>query len=270
MARVFLCHNHKDKIFARRIGEDLRQRGIRVWIDEAELQVGDSLIRKIETAIAETDYLAAIISKNSITSEWVTRELEIAINREIHNKRLFVLPLIIDDCDVPVFLTGRLFADFRDPEYYEENLAKILQRLGAQNPVPPANPAPNDLRPFAIPVHAFRGDTNIMYHYIGSIPSNEDGLYVNMVYFTMYDVYVDLLIPGSVYDAYRVNMFDEYNYETGMYSDSLGWLEISFPRNGKTPQDVERICLSIIEKHNEELRWLLYFSTPRKQNVASS
>jgi TIR domain len=270
VARVFLSHNHKDKTFARRLGEDLGRNGVRVWIDEAELQVGDSLIRKIESAIAEVDYLAAVLSRNSVESEWVRRELDIALSREIHNKRVFVLPIVIDDCDVPGFLKGRIFADFRDPDMYKASLARVLQRLGASHPEPPAPRAPEGQTPFAIPVHAYRGETgepDNIYQYVGSIPSREDGIYVNMVYLTPTHAIVDLLVPGAVYETYNREQHAGFQRESGLYDRGLGWIEIQVPRKGKSPQEVEAICLSIIEKHNEELRWLLYFAAPRTQTT---
>ena len=262
-----MSHNHKDRAFARRLGEDLRRNRVRVWIDEAELQVGDSLIRRIESAIAEVDYLGAVLSKNSIGSEWVRRELEIAISREIYNKRVFVLPMLIDDCDVPGFLKGRVFADFRDPGKYKESLALVLRRLGARHPGPPAPPAPEGQTPFGIAVHAYRGETagseETPYHYLGTIPSREDGLYVNMVYLTDVSVVVDLLVPGVVYEAYQHGIFDEFECSTNLYDDNLGWIEVTIPRSGKSPQEVERMCLSIVQRHNDELRWLLHFAAPR-------
>ena len=44
---IFLSHNHADKDFARRIGLRLQRRGADIWIDEAEIKPGDSLIEKI-------------------------------------------------------------------------------------------------------------------------------------------------------------------------------------------------------------------------------
>jgi len=208
MPRVFISHNHRDKEFASKLGHDLAKKDVRVWIDEAELQVGDSLIGKIQSAIAEVDYLAAVLSSNSITSEWVKRELEIAITREIHNKRVFVLPIVIDDCDIPAFLSGRMYLDFREKSKYAENLERIFQRLGTSKASPPSPTTKNGLTPFAISVYGMRGDSD--YKYIGSIPSSEDGLYVNMVYLTERDAVVDLLIPGSVFDAYNYGIFEEY------------------------------------------------------------
>ena len=41
------------------------------------------------------------------------------------------------------------------------------------------------------------------------MPSREDGIYVNMVYLTASSVVVDLIVPGAVYDAYRLEIFSK-------------------------------------------------------------
>ena len=44
-----MCHTSDDKPFVRRLRKDLLAHGIpKVWVDEAEIDVGDSLIAKIE------------------------------------------------------------------------------------------------------------------------------------------------------------------------------------------------------------------------------
>jgi hypothetical protein len=125
---VFLSHNHSDKAFVRRLARDLAACGARVWLDEAEILLGDSLLQKIESAIREMDYLAVVLSPKSVTSEWVRREVEVAMTDEISGRRVKVLPLLIDDCDLPGFLQGKLFADFR--EDYSVALGQVLRRLG--------------------------------------------------------------------------------------------------------------------------------------------
>ena len=105
---VFLSHAHEDKSFARRLGNDLISRGIRVWLDSAELNVGDSLLGKISDGLETMDYLAVILSQTSVKSEWVKREVEIALNHEISGRRVKVLPILWSDCDMPSFLIGKL------------------------------------------------------------------------------------------------------------------------------------------------------------------
>ena len=129
---VFLSHSWQDKNFVKRLAEDLEMRGITVWLDEAEIKIGDSLINKIRDGIDQMDYLAVILSKASIKSEWVKKEVDIAMNQEIAGRRVKVLPILIDKLDqteMPNFLIGKLYADFTTPTGYREGLKTILRRL---------------------------------------------------------------------------------------------------------------------------------------------
>lgn len=127
---IFLSHSHFDRHFVKRLAQDLSRYGVHVWVDEAEMMIGDSLIEKIRAGIDSMDYVVAIISRHSVKSEWVRREIDVAMNQEIAGRRVKVLPLLIDDCDLPGFLLGKLYSDFRRPEKYNEALEVLLKRLG--------------------------------------------------------------------------------------------------------------------------------------------
>lgn len=127
---VFLSHTSADKPFVRQLRDDLKAHGVsRVWIDEAEIEVGDSLIAKIDEGIKQTPYIAVVLSSNSIKAPWVKKELNIAINREISQGRVVVLPLLYEKCEIPAFLSEKLYADFTSDEQYEESLQKVLRKL---------------------------------------------------------------------------------------------------------------------------------------------
>src|SRR5437016_2632636 len=119
MSSIFLSHSHKDKAFVKRLTLDLRRRGHVVWVDEAEINVGDSLIEKIREGIDRVDFVAAVISRASVKSKWVSRELDIASNRELRGKKVVVLPILLEDVRLPGFLDGKLFADFRGESRYK-------------------------------------------------------------------------------------------------------------------------------------------------------
>jgi hypothetical protein len=127
---VFLSHSSADKPFARRLGSDLRRSGARVWIDEAEIRVGDSLIEKISAGIVNTDYLIVALSRASCDSEWVRREVNIALTQEIHGKRVKVLPCLLEDCDIPPFLLDKKYADFRASNDYRTARTELIEALG--------------------------------------------------------------------------------------------------------------------------------------------
>src|SRR5689334_12698232 len=129
MQSIFLSHSHADKAFAKQLSEALLGHGIATWLDEAEIQVGDSLIQKIEVAIRDCTYLGVILSPDSVGSEWVRREVEIALNEEIYGRRVKVLPLLYKPCKLPGFLTGKLYADFSGD--FAVGFAKLLAKLNS-------------------------------------------------------------------------------------------------------------------------------------------
>lgn len=108
-----------------------------MWIDEAEINIGDSLIGKIRAGLDQVDFVAAILSATSVKSPWVEKELEIASTREIDEKRVVVLPLLVDNVELPGFLRGKLYGDFRDKSAYEQTFALLLRALGPSTAVPP-------------------------------------------------------------------------------------------------------------------------------------
>ncbi len=134
MKRVFLSHSSKDKLKVREIASFLKENGIYVWIDEAEIRIGDSLINKITDGILGVDYLFAFLSNNSINSDWVQKELELAMNLEIEEKRVVVVPILLEDCNIPGFLKNKLYADMRTVSPSKQEYSSLLRRLGIIEP----------------------------------------------------------------------------------------------------------------------------------------
>ncbi|EAR22547.1 toll/interleukin-1 receptor domain-containing protein [Nitrococcus mobilis] len=130
---IFLSHNVQDKAFVRRLAEDLSLAGVTVWLDEAEIKLGDSLLSKVEEGILGSDYLGVVLSPNSVGSEWVQRELRMALSNEIESKKVKVLPLLLADCQMPGFLTDKLYADFRNESGYALAFSKLADRLGVSD-----------------------------------------------------------------------------------------------------------------------------------------
>jgi hypothetical protein len=127
---IFLSHTGADKPFVRDLKQKLESHGVKdIWLDEAEIMIGDSLTKKIKEGLKKTKYIGVVLSPRSIKSAWVERELEIAINREISTGEVAVLPLLYETCDLPAFLVGKMYADFTSPTDYDESLGKLLRRL---------------------------------------------------------------------------------------------------------------------------------------------
>jgi hypothetical protein len=127
MHNIFLSHTSTDKPFTRILAESLKNVGITVWIDEAEIKVGDSLIEKIRDGIDSVDYFGIILSPFSVKSDWVKKELDVAMNQEIENKKVKVIPILHKKCDLPGFLKGKKYADFTTS--FTEGYNELMRRL---------------------------------------------------------------------------------------------------------------------------------------------
>lgn len=129
MPSIFLSHSSKDKDFVRELAERLKHFGVKVWLDEAEMNIGDSLTQKIGQAIDEADFVGVVLSRNSVNSDWVQRELQIAIEKELEKRKVVVLPLLLEKVKVPPFLRDKLYADFTTLENFAESFSRLLRTL---------------------------------------------------------------------------------------------------------------------------------------------
>lgn len=110
---IVISYAHEDSDFVDNLAANLFKNRVPVWVDRWELRVGDSILRKIETAIQDADALLVVLSKASVESEWCKTELTAGLIRQLEEKSVFVLPIVVDDCDIPLFLKDKLYADFR-------------------------------------------------------------------------------------------------------------------------------------------------------------
>lgn len=115
---IFISYSREDSEFADQLAMNLVMHKHNVWMDRWELKIGDSLIDKIQKALTTSSAILVLLSKNSVKSEWCRKELNSGLMRELEEKQvLLLLPCVVDDCEVPLFLREKLYADFRkDPD----------------------------------------------------------------------------------------------------------------------------------------------------------
>jgi TIR domain-containing protein len=69
-------------------------------------------VGKISEGLKDADYLVVVLSQASVSSRWVEQELNAALTNQIAGKGI-VLPVLLEDCELPMLLRKRLYADFR-------------------------------------------------------------------------------------------------------------------------------------------------------------
>jgi hypothetical protein len=133
MMDAFISHASEDKPIARRLERDLTKAHLRVWIDHANIRVGDPLADSIQEAIENTTSLVLLWSISAAESRYVKFEWQAAIHLSKP-----VIPCQLDHTELPVFLRTILFCDFQGS--YAQGRRKLIEALGGVLPPPPAQP----------------------------------------------------------------------------------------------------------------------------------
>lgn len=151
----FISYSHADKAFAQRLHEELNARGIHCWRDEKNIPIGASIPQEIYFGLKSWDKVLLCASKSSLTSQWVHREITIALEKEerLYKERgkpvLVLIPLNLDgylfdwDNGHGPLLRERMAGDFVGWEQGDANLLKSIEplvqalRAGNNKPLPP-------------------------------------------------------------------------------------------------------------------------------------
>ncbi len=90
---AFISHATEDKAdFVRPLAEELRDLQVKVWYDEFELSVGDSLRRSIDHGISKSKYGIVVLSPAFLAKNWTQYELDGLVARQVNGNKV-ILPI---------------------------------------------------------------------------------------------------------------------------------------------------------------------------------
>ncbi len=90
---VFISHASEDKAsVVRPLANALIQGGLRVWYDEFELRIGDSLRRKIDSGLAKSRFGIVVLSRSFFVKGWTNYELDGLVTRSVSGEQV-LLPI---------------------------------------------------------------------------------------------------------------------------------------------------------------------------------
>lgn len=124
---IFISYSHTDKEFAEKLAAHLVKNNAHVWVDSWELNVGDSILNRVQQAIQDSSALLVVLSNASIQSEWCRKELSAGLMRELNERQVIVLPVLLEDCKIPMFLQEKMYADFRKD--FDTGLKSVLDAV---------------------------------------------------------------------------------------------------------------------------------------------
>ena len=143
--RVFLCHAKEDKPAVRDLYRKLAGDGFQPWLDEEDLLPGEKWAPAIRKAVRECDVVLVCLSTRSTRQGFVQKEIAFALDAadEHPEGTIYLIPLRLEECDVPDRLREWHWADLRDDAGYERLVRSLRKRAADLGPAPAGSDAPH-------------------------------------------------------------------------------------------------------------------------------
>jgi hypothetical protein len=122
---IFISHSSKDKWAARRISEDLILLGTKTFLDEKDIETGQSIDASVIKHLNECSDFLIIISPASIKSEWVLIELGGALALR---KKIIPILLYVGVNEIPKAINLKLARDINSIQLYYEEVKQAISR----------------------------------------------------------------------------------------------------------------------------------------------
>ena len=126
---VFISHSSNDKEKVREIVSKLKSEGLKVWLDEEQIDIVDNVLEKIEEGLKYSNYIIASLSPSYGKSSWCQGEYRPIMNGEIsRTDKKRVIALVIEDVkfdDIPVILRDKYRVDYNSPNDWKKLVNKL-------------------------------------------------------------------------------------------------------------------------------------------------
>jgi hypothetical protein len=131
LLRVFLCHSNRDKPAVRILYRRLLVDGLSPWLDEEDLLPGQKWDAEIPKAVRSSDAVIICLSHGSTNKRgYVQKEIRYALDiaAEQPEDMIFLIPLRLEECNVPSSLSKIQWVDFFEDRGYERLMLALKAR----------------------------------------------------------------------------------------------------------------------------------------------
>jgi hypothetical protein len=143
--RVFLCHSSSDKPAVRKLYRQLNEDGFQPWLDEEDLLAGQKWQSAIKRAVRNADAVIVCLSRKATTKAgFLQKEIKFVLDvaDEQPEDSIFVIPLKLEECEVPRRMDEWHWISFFDERGYERLLRALRHRAGELKRAAEADHAP--------------------------------------------------------------------------------------------------------------------------------
>ena len=125
--KVFISHSRNDRPFVSKLAAGLKEAGHEPLVDTTSIKVGDNIIEKIDQGRIQSDYIVVVLSESANKSQRVQQEWSAFAMKEVSANKNNILPVLVENSEVPIFLQDRSYADFRGS--FDEGLKQLLATI---------------------------------------------------------------------------------------------------------------------------------------------
>jgi hypothetical protein len=111
MASVFISHRRSDADEAEKLAQEIRAAGHNVWLDDWEINVGDSIVGRMQEGLQTSAYLVLCYSSSNVLAPWISREWFSVLARQMNGANVKILPVVLTGGIPPAILSDIQFAD---------------------------------------------------------------------------------------------------------------------------------------------------------------
>ena len=130
---AFISYSRLDNNFAMKLAQDLKEKGIAIWLDKSDIVTSTMWDQSIQKGIDNCTVMLAIISPNYVRSDFCKDELARALDLG-----KVVFPLLINQLEEPNQLPMRIervqdmdFTNWETAHHYLSGLPDLAQKLKA-------------------------------------------------------------------------------------------------------------------------------------------
>src|SRR5690242_15887224 len=98
--QIFLSHSHLDNDFCQRVVEHIKRSlpDADIFYDERTIIGGDPWMRRLQHEVIARPIFIVILSPNSVESEWVREETNLALSEAMKHRERRIIPIRYREC----------------------------------------------------------------------------------------------------------------------------------------------------------------------------
>ena len=127
---VFICYSRKDEKWVKDyLLTNLEKNGIPCHIDYRDFEIGEAFLLSMEKAVETCDKTILVYTPNWINSESTQLEAVMLQTDSPLNLNKKILPILLEECDIPKRLKILNYANFTDKDEWDTQLERVIRQI---------------------------------------------------------------------------------------------------------------------------------------------